>query len=127
MISQTLSARLLELSHELMELNRPEHIKHITYLLRRNKIISVGLNKTEKSHPKAGGDFRRIHSEFDAIRRIKDKSILRRCRLVNVRVNKHGHILLAKPCSLCEVLIRAFDIRRVVYTTGEGKWAYLTG
>jgi deoxycytidylate deaminase len=98
------------------------------YLVYKNSVISVGFNKN-KTHPlqaqySKNSEAIYIHAEIDAIlNAIKnfDDSFLKKCTLYICRVKKaqvgapfeRG---LAKPCDGCFRAIKAYGIKKVVYS-----------
>jgi len=114
--------KITELSREIIYIYRDEHVKHISFLARRNKILSVGINDKTCTHPMSTTQFQRLHSEVDAISRIKDKKILSRLKLINVRINKHYEFRLSKPCPSCELLCQVVGIKQVIFTESSDKF-----
>lgn len=100
-------------------------VKHFTFLLNRNKIVSVGKNNREKTHPKAfklGYWVPSIHSELDAILKFPHPpKKLRKVSVVNIRVTRDGKIGMSKPCAKCQVLLRSFGINEAIHSTDEGE------
>jgi hypothetical protein len=98
--------------------------KHFSFIIHRNRILSVGWNNYWCSHPECkriGYRFNAIHSEFSAINRYKgDRKKLKRCILVNTRVNSIGEIGMAKPCVYCQEFISDMRFRKVWYTNSTG-------
>jgi deoxycytidylate deaminase len=89
---------------------------------RRGRILSVGRNSYHKTHPlqaqaaKAVGLEHKIylHAEIDALVRVKDWS--RAHRIVITRFTKNGEPANAKPCPVCERVIRQAGIKFVEHT-----------
>tara|TARA_R100000152_G_C6623277_1_gene73277 strand:- start:108 stop:506 length:399 start_codon:yes stop_codon:yes gene_type:complete len=104
--------------------------KHVSFVVKKNKIISIGVNRANKTHPlarKYGARFSTIHSELDAIIRAYREKDFDRCTLVNVRlssVSMSRNIPVtrkAKPCPSCMKLILGCEnIKEVYYTTNKG-------
>lgn len=98
--------------------------KHFTFIMKRNKIISLGWNNTIKTHPwaaKYGHKFYAIHSELQAIKNFP-YPVAEICNydFVNIRIRKDGKLGIARPCEACERLLIAFRPQSVIYTTNEG-------
>ena len=121
-----LKTKLIKLSFENINLPTSRY-KHFTYIVRRNRILSCGCNSATKTHPltqKHGYKYPFIHSEIDAISKFPHKiSLLCKCDVYNVRVNKKGLVFLAKPCSFCNMMLRSFKPRSIWYTTSEGEFS----
>lgn len=98
--------------------------RHFSFLLRKNKIMSFGMNHITKTHPlvvKYEYPYPFIHSELSSIVRFPGPSHeLRNCTLVNIRLGKRNDILLSRPCRCCQKIIVAFSINKVVYSNEYG-------
>ena len=100
-----------------LEIPRPK--KHVSLIVRKNEIVSVGTNNF-RTHPlakKYGYRFDEVHSELDALLRYKgpkDNLVL-----VNYRFNRFGDMRMSKPCCMCLPWCSAvFD--EMWYSTNEG-------
>jgi len=100
-----------------LEIPRPK--KHVSLIVRKNEIVSVGTNHF-RTHPlakKYGYRFDEVHSELDALLRYKgpkDNLVL-----VNYRFNRFGDMRMSKPCCNCLVWCEAlFD--DIWYSTNDG-------
>jgi hypothetical protein len=102
---------------------------HVSYIVRRNKILATGFNDEYKSATisrKYGAPTESLHSEMDAFikySRLYGIDALEACthlNLYNVRIDRLGRIRIARPCGACQRLIRYMDFNRVFYTTNEG-------
>ena len=82
-----------------LEIHRPK--KHVSLIVRKNEIVSVGTNNF-RTHPlakKYGYRFDEVHSELDALLRYrgpKDNLVL-----INYRFNRFGDMRMSKPCCNC--------------------------
>lgn len=104
--------------------------KHVSFVLRKNKILSFGVNKSMQTHPlasKLNCRFSTIHSELSAILRAKKKTDFDDVTLVNIRLSSESMtkgvpiFRNSKPCPSCQKLILANpEITRVIYTTDQG-------
>lgn len=104
--------------------------KHVSFIVRKNKIISVGINKSTRTHPLASKfkcRFGTIHSELSAILKAKKIGDFEDVTLVNIRLSaasiKQGIPILrnSKPCPSCQNLIMANpEIKNVIFTTDQG-------
>jgi len=92
---------------------------------KKGRIISSGINSYTKSHPlmvyfakKVNESEEKcfIHAELNAILKARGKPIH---KISIARALKTGKSGLAKPCSICEKIIRAFNIRIIEYTSGD--------
>jgi deoxycytidylate deaminase len=87
-------------------------------------VISVGWNKSFKTHPiakKLGCRFDSIHSELDVINSFPYKiSELHKYTLVNIRLMADNTLGISKPCEFCEQLLTIFPVKKIVYSTPKG-------
>lgn len=89
---------------------------------KRGRLLSVGRNSYTKTHPlqarhaKAVGLEHKIylHAEVDALVKIEDWN--KAHRMVIVRQTRDGVPALAKPCAVCQRIIKLTGIRRVEHT-----------
>ena len=100
-----------------LEIPRPK--KHVSMIVRKNEIVSVGTNHF-RTHPQAkkyGYRFDEVHSELDALLRYKGpKDDL---RLINFRFNRFGEMRISRPCCKClPWCVALFD--DIWYTSNEG-------
>lgn len=115
--------KLITISRELVSLPDSRK-KHFSFILLRNKILSVGYNQSFKTHPlakKFGTRYNSLHSETAAIinfpfpiKRLND------CVLVNVRIMLDGSIGLSKPCQSCQGMLYAFGFESLLFSTDNG-------
>lgn len=91
--------------------------KHFSFLVIRNKIVSIGWNKAWKTHPLAKKyqyRFACTHSELDCILNAKVPiSDLNNYTMINIRLDSSLNLQLSKPCSSCQVLLSDFGINDV--------------
>lgn len=102
----------------------PEHVGAILVL--RNEIISTGYNRY-KSSPMQGvwaekaGRPEAIytHAEMSCLDKLKhgDYSL---AKIYVYRETKTGELGISKPCEICTMALKHFNIRHVFYTTKEG-------
>jgi hypothetical protein len=121
--------KLIKISNRLIDLPDSRSNKHFSYLLIRNKIISMGYNLSFTSHPiahKYGYRFDAQHSELKCLLNAPyPPSIFNRCTLINIRIMSNGLIGISKPCPKCQQLLRDFNINRIYFTNREGEFERL--
>ena len=79
----------------------------------KNRVLSVGYNQP-KTHPiSIDTPMQQLHAEQDALLRCGSTE---GAEVVVVRARPSGKPGLAKPCSICEGILRRFGVRRVFYT-----------
>lgn len=98
--------------------------QNITALVydRKGRLLSMGKNSYLKTHPlqakiaKQVGESEKIflHAEIDALIKVRDWK--KAHKIVVTRINKHGEPALAKPCLVCEKMIKLAGIKEVVHT-----------
>lgn len=89
---------------------------------RKGNLLSVGRNSYVKTHPlqakaaHAVGQPNRIylHAEIDAITKVREWGLA--SKIVVVRRGAKGQELLAKPCPICEYVIKQTGIKKVEHT-----------
>ena len=108
--------------------------KHVSFVLRRSKIIALGVNRSMQTHPlafKLNCRFGTMHSELSAILKAKKSNEFYNATLVNIRLSSSSLtertpiLRNSKPCKSCQQLILACpEIRRVIYSTDNGWYEY---
>ena len=100
------------------------NFKHFSFILDKNKILSIGRNNPDKTHPlsyKYGYRFSCIHSELNVLVNFRyPHSYLQKCKLVNIRINSRAELRMSKPCNICVGLISAFGISEIIYSNRQG-------
>ncbi len=100
-----------------LEIPRPK--KHVSIIIRKNEIVSVGTNNF-RTHPQAkklGYRFEEVHAELDALLRYKGPKD--NLKLFNFRFNRFSDMRMSKPCVNCLPWCEAlFD--EIWYSTNEG-------
>ena len=88
----------------------------------KGRVISVGTNQRFKSHSltRMYNEHQTIHSEVASIIRLKNKKILKDCKMVVYRENALGGLAMARPCPTCLKILKFFNISRIAYTTDGG-------
>lgn len=103
--------------------------KHVAFILKRNKILGVGVNKINKTHPictTLGYRFSTLHAETDVILKTRGmREFKTGVELVSIRINplsRPDKIITAmgRPCAGCIKLIVAHsEIKKVYYSSDE--------
>jgi deoxycytidylate deaminase len=129
MLACSVQTNVVRLAKNLIEVCEGQNWKHYTFLLRRNAVMSIGWNRPFKTHPLAarfGYKFNSIHSELNAITKYDGRiTDLSRFTLVNVRLDKAGDVRMSRPCETCQLMLAAFGVSEVWYTTNDGGFAQL--
>lgn len=97
--------------------------KHFTFIVAKNKIISIGWNDGWKTHPIAaryGHRYNGIHSELMAILKVRDSlDNLSQYDMINVRLKQDKSVGNSKPCVCCQKMLKDFGLTNVFYTFGN--------
>jgi tRNA(Arg) A34 adenosine deaminase TadA len=81
----------------------------------KNRVLSVGYNQPKTHTISADTKMQQLHAEMHAIIRCPDED-LRGAEIVVARCRPSGNPGLAKPCPVCEGILRRSGVRRVIYT-----------
>ncbi len=93
-----------------------------TVLDRRGRVLSVGVNSYTKTHPvqaKFAAMFGRheqqyLHAEVAAITKLPQPWKAYKIKIE--RYDSEGNPVCAKPCCICDAVIRATGIKRIEHT-----------
>lgn len=107
----------------------PSKNKHFSFIVKKNRIRSIGFNNTKKTSPlsyKYNPLWPYVHSEVSAVTKFDGKlSDLENCILINVRLDKQGKVMMSKPCKNCLQLVANFGFKKVFYTGRMGQFIEL--
>jgi dCMP deaminase len=84
-------------------------------LVKKNKILSIGYNQADKTHPKSPHPFKTIHAELDCILQISEEDVINTSIYI-YREHANGELANAKPCIYCHGLLKNLGIKKVYYT-----------
>ena len=105
---------------------------HFTFVYKRNKLISIGYNNTQKINNKSlkfanrfgiehWKEYPYVHSELDAISRMWGRTYIdSSMKFVCLRLNKYGKFNNSKPCRNCTTVLNALNINKVYWSDSEG-------
>lgn len=126
--------KLLEIAYAIYDPFHSIRSFHVSFLLRRSKILSIGINSA-RTHPvnlknkKFNRDGKDISSEklccseLICINKSKNQNInYGKCKMINVRITRENKLGLAAPCFSCQSLINHYKIKSVFFTTDAGKF-----
>lgn len=99
--------------------------KHISLLVRRSTIKSIGVNtfQTDPLSARFGYRYANKHSELVSIKNYnyrRNATPIHHCTMYNIRFRANGNVSFSFPCSHCLELLDAFEITRVMYTGDDG-------
>ena len=89
-----------------------------------SRILSSGHNgiRSSRIHPFYKKYNNACHAEQDAILNIKDWSTIKGCSILVVKISKKIGILSnARPCSMCQELLRYTGIKTMFYSNTNGE------
>jgi len=117
--------KLVKLARTMLDLPTSRN-RHFSFLLVRNKVLSVGYSLGYTTHPlakKYGHRFNAIHSELSVIKNFPyPPSLLSKCKIVNIRIMRDGSLGMSRPCKHCQQLLHDLDITDIWYTNEQGEF-----
>ena len=128
---ENLFKKSTEISYALLKKHGNYRCKHFSFIFNKNRLISIGINNPNKTHPKnlEIGFFNRkgedishtigVHSELSAILKLGEED----CSdytLINTRINRNNKLDLSKPCMGCSSLLDQLKFKKIYYSTGNG-------
>ena len=100
---------------------------HLSAILNKSRVISIGINNYLKSHPRnkefGYAPHARLHAEMAACLRLgfTDCSGL---SIVNLRIDRNGNLCNSKFCLGCSNLIKFLNFKDAYYSTESGFESY---
>lgn len=125
--------KIREISYALLDRHTEPKSRHFSFILYKNKIVSIGFNNTKKTHPfniknryrsKENTDissFVGTHSELAAVIKYGWEDLDGHI-MINTRINREGNITNSKPCFGCQNLIQQLNIKALYYTDIDGNF-----
>lgn len=125
--------KIVELSYALLPTHGDYRCRHASFLVHRDKIVSIGINNPSKTHPKNlrfGYRNKRnqpinniigIHSELAAVIKL-GRQDLEGLDIVNTRIDRNNMLALAKPCVGCQDMLKQLGVNRIFYSTHNGRF-----
>ncbi len=92
-------------------------------IVRGGAVLSVGFNKRTNSalmDHYAVRDHQTVHAEVDAVLQVRKNIDLTGAKIYVVRLLKCGETAISKPCGTCQAVLRAYGIKKMVYTLSGG-------
>lgn len=96
--------------------------KHFTFLIYRNRIISIGRNHVYKTHPQGIDKYgygKIIHSELDCLKSIR-KINPKKHTIVNIRLNGKRQIRKSDPCTDCAKMLKSIGFTEILCSDNYG-------
>ena len=117
--------RYIELAARIAQQTEFKEYKHGAILVRAGAVINTSCNKNK--YKAWANQFRKkqhghatIHAEIGAILGL-DRSLTEGSTIYVVRVGKCGGLKNSKPCPMCEAAMQYVGIKKVVYSSEDGK------
>ena len=89
--------------------------KYACAIVLRNKVISIGYNHYKPHNTNNSiyeSNKHSIHAEKDAIRQVKNKNILKECKIYIIKI-KDNYIEKGIPCPMCYNLLHKYNINKI--------------
>lgn len=103
---------------------------HFAFGFKKSKLLAIGQNNPEKTHPQALMLAKRfntdtehpyLHAETDLISRLWGKHYIDNgLKMVVIRLNKRGQLRCSKPCEQCSHILQALDINKIWWSDNDG-------
>jgi hypothetical protein len=103
---------------------------HFAFGFKKNKLLAIGQNNTEKTHTQAfvlskrfntNIDYPYLHAETDLISKLWGKYYIdNSMKIVIVRLNKRGQLRYSKPCERCKDVINALGLTKIWWSINDG-------
>jgi deoxycytidylate deaminase len=123
--------RLVDIARALkIEKHKSGPCFHISFLVRKGKIIEIGTNHYKKTNRisatyKCTREYKKdyiagIHSEMDALGKGKSIDDFSKIEMINIRINNNGEVDNSIPCPNCAFYLGQYNLKRVWYTDAKG-------
>lgn len=126
--------RLVDISKALKPEMESGRAFHTTFIIKKSRIVSIGHNKYNKTHPKTltlnykgEGDESycpNVHSELAAWLKLGEEDCSN-YSFVNVRIDRNNVVGMSKPCGGCRQLLNQTGFKKFYYTNAAGTFEEL--
>jgi hypothetical protein len=128
--------KIIELSYALLPTHGDYRCRHASFIIYKDKIMSIGINNPNKTHPKNlkfGYRNKRnepineiigIHSELAAVIKF-GRQTLQDLDMVNTRIDRNNMLALAKPCVGCQDMLKQLGINRIFFSNNQSRFEQL--
>ena len=117
--------RFIDLAARIAQQTEFKEYKHGAILVRAGAVLNTSCNKNK--YKAWANQFRKkqrghatVHAEIGAILGL-DRSMTEGATIYVVRVGKWGDLKNSKPCPMCEAAMQYVGIKKVVYSSEDGK------
>jgi hypothetical protein len=128
-IEQSIDIALTLLPKAKESRNTKNKFFHFAFGYKKNRLLAIGQNNPEKTHPQALILSKRfntklehpyLHAETDLISRLWGKYYIDdSLKMIIVRLNKQGQLRCSKPCDRCQQVINSLGINKVWWSNGN--------
>ncbi len=95
------------------------HYSLCALIVLKNRIRSIGYNQP-KTHPMSiDTKMQQIHAEMDALIRCHDNVDITKAYMIVVRLRPSGNPGMAKPCVVCQSILKKVGLRHIFYTVAS--------
>lgn len=94
----------------------PSKYKLGCIIVKKSRVVAVGFNQMQKTHPKCKSEGNYLHAETHALIGL-DLSVSRNATAYVYREDRNGKMAKSRPCPVCLDALRIVGIRRICYTT----------
>jgi len=125
--------KIIEVSYALINKHNADlRCRHFSFILDRNRIISIGMNST-KTHPlnlkynyvnkdnKSISNIVGTHAELNAVIKLGEEDCSK-LTLINTRINRNNMLDYSAPCSGCSDMIKQLNFKNVYFSNVQGKF-----
>jgi deoxycytidylate deaminase len=123
--------KIVEVTYALINKHNADlRCRHFSFILDRNRIISIGMNST-KTHPmnlkynyvnknkEKISDIVGTHSELNAVIKLGEEDCSK-LTLVNTRINRNNVLDHSAPCHGCSDMINQLNFKNVYFSNVKG-------
>lgn len=126
-------SRLTEISLALKPKHQTGRTFHVTFVLDKSKIVSIGINNLNKTHPKThkfnyktfekdSTYMTSLHSEMDAWLKLGQQNCSH-LTFVNVRINNNNKLDFSYPCSGCLSLMSQIGFKDFYFSSKDNSFS----
>jgi len=125
--------KIIEITYALINKHNADlRCRHFSFILDRNRIISIGMNST-KTHPlnlkynyinknkEKISDIVGTHSELNAVIKLGEEDCSK-LTLINTRINRNNMLDYSAPCSGCSDMIKQLNFKNVYFSNAQSKF-----
>jgi len=126
-------SKIIEVSYALINKHNADlRCRHFSFILDRNRIISIGLNSL-KTHPlnlkynyvnknnEKISDIVGTHSELSAVIKLGEEDCSG-LTIVNTRINRNNQLDYSAPCRGCCDMIQQLNFKNIYFSNVQGRF-----